>query len=136
MKFKRQKIPESVLVFIKHRHYCCTCYYIYGFVGIYFMFTAFVGTLFPGKEEAAYANFRLWESVGYIIAYVISPYLRISEKTYFLLVMMFVGVFFYLIVEYKQSKNRDDLVINKMNSSELKHNKKCYKGCDNMAFEN
>ncbi|XP_026327535.1 UNC93-like protein [Hyposmocoma kahamanoa] len=97
---------------------------------------AFVGTLFPGQEEAAYANFRLWESVGYIIAYVISPYLRISEKTYLLLVMMFVGVFLFFIVEFKESRNRNCLVINNDCDKESKLKDKSYKGNDNPAFQN
>ncbi|XP_045448135.1 UNC93-like protein [Melitaea cinxia] len=65
---------------------------------------AYYGILFPGREEAAFSNFRLWESVGYIIAYIISPYFRTSTKTYVLLVSMIVGVSLYLVVEYRDRK--------------------------------
>ena len=31
--------------------------------------SAFYGVLFPNNEEAAFSNYRLWESVGFIIAF-------------------------------------------------------------------
>ncbi|CAH2096007.1 unnamed protein product [Euphydryas editha] len=67
---------------------------------------AYYGILFPGREEAAFSNFRLWESVGYIIAYIISPYFRTSTKTYVLFVSMIVGVLFYFVVEYRDRKSK------------------------------
>ncbi|CAH2250190.1 jg6905 [Pararge aegeria aegeria] len=72
---------------------------------------AYYGILFPGREEAAFSNFRLWESVGYIIAYIISPYLRTSAKTYVLISGMVVGVTFYFIVEYRDRKSKKILEI-------------------------
>ncbi|KAF9423895.1 hypothetical protein HW555_000953 [Spodoptera exigua] len=91
---------------------------------------AYYGILFPGREEAAFSNFRLWESVGYIIAYVISPYLRTSAKTYLIFGMMIVGVACYFIVEYQQHRNK--------RAMENKKKDLCYitntKGCDNIAF--
>ncbi|CAH0398236.1 unnamed protein product [Chilo suppressalis] len=90
---------------------------------------AYYGTLFPGREEAAFANFRLWESVGYIIAYVISPYLRTSQKTYLMFAMMFVGVVLYYTVEYRDRKAKKQL--------KLKKEETCTdKGFDNIAFQN
>lgn len=84
--------------------------------------------MFPGREEAAFSNFRLWESVGYIIAYVISPYMRLSEKTYLMLFMMIVGVILYFTVEYREYKSKKRLEIKK---KELN----CEKGCDNIGFQ-
>ncbi|CAL7950379.1 unnamed protein product [Xylocopa violacea] len=46
---------------------------------------ALSGLLFPGKEEAAYSNFRLWESTGSVITYAYSPYLCTHMKLYFLI---------------------------------------------------
>ena len=31
---------------------------------------ALYGILFPSKEEAAFSNYRLWESIGFIIAFI------------------------------------------------------------------
>ncbi|CAH0715375.1 unnamed protein product, partial [Brenthis ino] len=67
---------------------------------------AYYGILFPGREEAAFSNFRLWESVGYIIAYIISPYLRTSAKTYVLMACMLIGTVFYFVVEYRDKKSK------------------------------
>nr|XP_034831775.1 UNC93-like protein [Maniola hyperantus] len=87
---------------------------------------AYYGILFPGREEAAFSNFRLWESVGYIIAYIISPYFRTSAKTYILLGTMIVGVFFYFIVEYRDRKSKKFLEISPMD--------KYVGGLDNSAY--
>ncbi|XP_041979540.1 UNC93-like protein [Aricia agestis] len=67
---------------------------------------AFSGCLFPGREEASFSNFRLWESVGYIIAYVISPHLRTSTKTYLMFGGMILGLALYYVVEYRQSREK------------------------------
>ncbi|CAB3227160.1 unnamed protein product [Arctia plantaginis] len=89
---------------------------------------AYYGILFPGREEAAFANFRLWESVGYIIAYILSPYLRTTHKAYLLLATMAVGVSCYFFVEYQQRRLKKD---------DEKNKEMCYvKGCDNIAFDN
>ncbi|CAH0585566.1 unnamed protein product [Chrysodeixis includens] len=93
---------------------------------------AYYGILFPGREEAAFSNFRLWESVGYIIAYVVSPYLRTSSKAYLNLAMLAVGVSCYFLVEYQQFQIKKD--------AQNKKKDLCYisdvKGCDNIAFQN
>lgn len=98
------------------------------FLVIYFFVTAYYGILFPGREEAAFANFRLWESMGYIIAYIISPYMRTSEKTYLILVTLIVGVLCYFIVEYRDRKSKKFAVQKTNNNPE--------KGFDNIAFQN
>ncbi|XP_075977894.1 UNC93-like protein isoform X2 [Anticarsia gemmatalis] len=64
--------------------------------------TGYYGTLFAGKEEAAFSSYRLFEAVGYIIAYSISPYLRTMYKVHLLIAMMLVGVCGYFTVEYQQ----------------------------------
>lgn len=94
----------------------------------YRLFPAYYGILFPGREEAAFSNFRLWESVGYIIAYVISPYFRTSTKTYTLFIMMIVGVAAYFTVEFREHKVKKKL---EEKNKELNPEK----GCDNGAFE-
>ncbi|KAJ8722223.1 hypothetical protein PYW08_004625 [Mythimna loreyi] len=93
---------------------------------------AYYGILFPGREEAAFSNFRLWESVGYIIAYVLSPYLRTSAKTYLIFGMMIIGVICYFIVEYQQYKIKRKLQNKKKDLCYISDNSK---GCDNIAFQ-
>lgn len=58
------------------------------------------GLLFPGREEAAYSNFRLWESTGSVITYVYSPYLCTYMKIYILMGVLCVGMAGYAIIEW------------------------------------
>ncbi|XP_031844360.2 UNC93-like protein [Nomia melanderi] len=58
------------------------------------------GILFPGKEEAAFSNFRLWESTGSVITYVYSPYLCTQTKLYILMGFLCVGMIGYGLIEY------------------------------------
>ena len=41
-------------------------------------YAAFYGVIFPAQEEAAFSNYRLWESLGYAIAFAYSGYLNIK----------------------------------------------------------
>lgn len=70
-------------------------------------FLALYGILFPGKEEAAYSNFRLWESTGSVITYIYSPYLCIDVKLYLLLCLLIIGACGYTAVEVIEWKGKD-----------------------------
>ncbi|XP_048507028.1 UNC93-like protein isoform X2 [Athalia rosae] len=59
---------------------------------------ALSGILFPGKEEAAYSNFRLWEATGSVLAYAYSPYLCTNIKLYLLLTILCVGIIGYAVI--------------------------------------
>ncbi|XP_012282873.1 UNC93-like protein [Orussus abietinus] len=60
---------------------------------------ALSGILFPGSEEAAYSNFRLWEATGSVVAYAYSPYLCTDMKLYILMVILGVGMVGYALIE-------------------------------------
>lgn len=62
--------------------------------------SALSGILFPGMEEAAYSNFRLWEATGSVIAYSYSSYLCTSTKLYLLIGILIIGVVGYGIIEF------------------------------------
>ncbi|KDR14271.1 UNC93-like protein [Zootermopsis nevadensis] len=65
---------------------------------------AYCGILFPSREEAAYSNFRLWESLGFIIAYAYSMYLCAAVKIYILMALLIIGMAGYLTVEWQEKK--------------------------------
>lgn len=67
---------------------------------------ALSGILFPGEEEAAYSNFRLWESTGSAITYVYNPYLCTNVKLYLLLGLLLIGVSGYTVIEVKEHRAR------------------------------
>lgn len=67
---------------------------------------AYTGLLFPGKEIAAYSNFRLWESTGSVIGYIISPLLCTSVKLEILILVMIVGLLGYASIEYMERQQK------------------------------
>lgn len=53
---------------------------------------AYYGILFPGKEEAAFSNFRLFEAIGSVITYSLNPLFCSSTKLIALFVLMIIGM--------------------------------------------
>lgn len=66
---------------------------------------ALYGVLFPQEKEAAFANYRMWESLGFVIAFAYSTFLCLEYKLYILLAVLLVTVITYPIVEYREYKN-------------------------------
>ncbi|KAG6444535.1 UNC93-like protein [Manduca sexta] len=60
---------------------------------------ALSGILFPGDEEAAYSNFRLWEATGSVLSYGTAPYLCVRTRLYILIGFLLVGFTGYTIIE-------------------------------------
>ncbi|XP_076180620.1 UNC93-like protein [Ptiloglossa arizonensis] len=67
---------------------------------------ALSGILFPGKEEAAFSNFRLWESTGSVITYAYSPYLCTHMKLYVLMGILCLGMVGYGLIEWSGKADR------------------------------
>lgn len=67
--------------------------------------TALYGILFPREKEAAFANYRMWESLGFVIAFAYSTFLCLEYKLYILLVVLLLTCFTCPIVEYHEYKN-------------------------------
>ncbi|XP_033335081.1 UNC93-like protein [Megalopta genalis] len=57
------------------------------------------GTLFRRNKEAAFSNYRLWESAGFVIAYAYSTHLCARMKLYVLLTVLIIGTMGYIVVE-------------------------------------
>lgn len=57
------------------------------------------GIIFPGESEAAFSNYRLWESLGFIVAYVGSTTTCIGTKTSNIIVSLVFGILGYYVVE-------------------------------------
>jgi glucan phosphoethanolaminetransferase (alkaline phosphatase superfamily) len=71
-------------------------------------FLALYGVLFLNEEEAAFSNYRLWESIGFVIAYIYANYLRINVKLIVISCVLGIGMIGYYIIEYKIFKNTDN----------------------------
>ncbi|KAK5852645.1 hypothetical protein PBY51_006496 [Eleginops maclovinus] len=63
------------------------------------------GILFPRHKEAAFANYRMWESLGFVIAFAYSTFLCLEYKLYILLAVLVATVITYPIVEYHEHKH-------------------------------
>ncbi|XP_068620378.1 UNC93-like protein [Battus philenor] len=57
------------------------------------------GVLFRRNKEAAFSNYRLWESVGFVVAYAYSTHLCARMKLYVMMVVLLIGFVGYGIVE-------------------------------------
>ncbi|XP_041064955.1 protein unc-93 homolog A [Carcharodon carcharias] len=61
---------------------------------------ALYGVLFLENKAAAFANYRLWESVGFVTAFAYANFLCIKIKLIILMVILLLGMVLYGIVEY------------------------------------
>lgn len=62
---------------------------------------AFYGVLFVDNHEAAFSNYRLWESVGFAFFYIITPYIRVRIAMIILIFFLSFGVSGYALTEYR-----------------------------------
>lgn len=60
---------------------------------------ALYGCLFVDETPAAFANFRLWQSVGFVIPFAYSNFLCTDVKLYILMLMLLLGMTGYVVVE-------------------------------------
>uniref|UniRef100_A0A667GMW8 Protein unc-93 homolog A n=1 Tax=Lynx canadensis TaxID=61383 RepID=A0A667GMW8_LYNCA len=65
---------------------------------------ALYGVLFEKDKEAAFANYRLWESLGFVIAFGYSTFLCVNVKLYILLGVLSLAMLAYGTVEYLEAK--------------------------------
>ena len=75
---------------------------------MYLFLSAFYGYLFPTNQEPAFSNYRLWESLGFVIAFAYSDYLCVSAKLYILLAMLVVAISLYGVIEFMEHKKKKD----------------------------
>lgn len=62
---------------------------------------AFYGVLFVDNDEAAFSNYRLWESIGFVLFYIITPHIRVSTALIILLIFLTLGMAGYVLTEYR-----------------------------------
>lgn len=69
---------------------------------------AFYGVLFPTKQEAAFSNYRLWESLGFVISFAYGDFLCTDIKIYILMVVLVIGISLYGVIELMRRKESRD----------------------------
>ena len=60
--------------------------------------------LFPKEAEAAFSNYKLWESLGFILAYICSTLLCVAAKIYILIACLALGVAGYAAIEVMEAR--------------------------------
>ena len=82
------------------KHFTCTVWKLR-----FYFFPALYGSIFE-ETEAAFSNYRLWESAGFIAAFAYSGYLCVYIKLMILLGTLALGMMGYLMVEYRERKTK------------------------------
>ena len=70
------------------------------FVNRVFFSAAMYGVFFHDNQEPAFSNYRLWESLGFVIAFAYANFLCIKVKLIILLVTLIIGLVGYFLAEY------------------------------------
>jgi hypothetical protein len=73
-----------------------------------FIVGASYGVLFT-EHESAFSNFRLWESLGFVIAYVYTPRIRIEYAQIILLCVLTLSMICYTIIDIKERRRKKKL---------------------------
>lgn len=71
-----------------------------------YFFSALYGILFSDQKGAAFANYRLWESLGCAVSFALSNFICVEIKLYILTVVLILGIGLYAIVEYRGIKHK------------------------------
>ncbi|KAI0980382.1 hypothetical protein GJ496_003647 [Pomphorhynchus laevis] len=62
---------------------------------------AFYGFVFKNNLEPAYSNYRLWESIGFVVAYAYTPFIRVKDSAIVLIVILTLGVIGFGVVDIR-----------------------------------
>ena len=65
---------------------------------------ALYGALFTENTEAAFANYRLWESIGFVMTYAYQNSIKTQIKIIVCLVFLVLGMAGYTVVEILERK--------------------------------
>ena len=60
---------------------------------------AFYGVLFLHNEEAAFSNYRMWESLGFIAAFILNNEVCTAAHTWIVTFVLIAGITGYLCIE-------------------------------------
>ena len=64
--------------------------------------------LFTDKQEAAFAAYRIFQSLGYALAFGYSYVLCVETKLYIISTVLVVSLLLYSVIELRLRKNGDD----------------------------
>ncbi|CAF0768384.1 unnamed protein product [Adineta ricciae] len=100
----------TMLLWTPHENQLWVLFVLAGFWGIadgcwQTQTNAAYGVLFT-EHESAFSNFRLWESLGYVIAYVYTPRIRIKYAHAILLCVLTISMICYVIIYIREKRKK------------------------------
>ncbi|XP_061099043.1 protein unc-93 homolog A-like isoform X2 [Conger conger] len=66
---------------------------------------ALYGVLFLQQKEAAFSSYRIWESMGFMIAFACSNFICLNTKLYVLIAVLIISMVLYAWLEWEEHKN-------------------------------
>lgn len=84
---------------------------------------AMYGVFFHDNQEPAFSNYRLWESLGFVLAFAYANFLCIRVKLIILLLVLTISMIGYILAEYINRKQVDQEYSVAMDSVALKETK-------------
>ncbi|KAL7672282.1 hypothetical protein ACOME3_007172 [Neoechinorhynchus agilis] len=69
---------------------------------------AFYGMMFKDNMEAAFSNYRLWESLGFVIAYAYTPFIKVKHSAIFLICLLVTGLIGFGVADFQRSKKSEN----------------------------
>lgn len=69
---------------------------------------ALYGCFFHDNQEPAFSNYRLWESLGFVVAFAYSNFLCVSVKLYLLIINLVIGIALYFVSELLHRKKEQE----------------------------
>lgn len=81
------------------------------------------GVFFYDNQEPAFSNYRLWESLGFVLAFAYANFLCIRVKLIILLLVLTISMIGYILAEYINRKQVDQEYSVAMDSVALKETK-------------
>ena len=78
-----------------------------------FQINALYGALFASQEEAAFSNYRMWESLGFVVAFITSSLsVCVFPMIIGTIVFLGCGMLGYAAVEYMEHLDKRRQVVN------------------------
>ena len=65
---------------------------------------ALYGVVFLANQEAAFSNYRLWESVGFVISFAYQGSVCVEPKIWVTLAMLLLGMAAYGYLEVREAR--------------------------------
>lgn len=65
------------------------------------LFVALICITCPEAVDIAFANYRMLQSLGLLIAFASDGFMCVYSKLYFLIIMLVVSTMFYVLAEYR-----------------------------------